>query len=82
MYGTNVPEKAVWLDISGDCQISGEFTGDYDVHVMFGDRQDGVEVLFERLALERFVQLANELLALPLPDDPTDDLPRLHAPAV
>jgi hypothetical protein len=39
-------------------------------------------VLFERPALERFVQLANELLAVKIPDDPKADLPRLHAPAL
>lgn len=76
----NPPEKSVWLDIPEDCRMSGEFTGDRDIHLTFGNPSDGVDVLFERLALERFVQLANELLALPIPDDPKADLPRLHTP--
>ncbi|MPZ84199.1 MAG: hypothetical protein GEV28_28880 [Actinophytocola sp.] len=59
---SNPPEKSVWLDIPEDCRMHGEFTGDGDVHVVFGDLNDGANVLFERLALERFVQLANELL--------------------
>jgi hypothetical protein len=63
---TNRPEAAVWLDIPGNCPISGEFTGDDDLHIVFGGLKDGVEVLFERPALERFVQLATELLALPI----------------
>lgn len=78
----NRPEKSVWLDIPGTCHMRGEFTGDDDIHVMFGDPSDGVDVLFERPALERFVQLATELLAVPVPDDPKADLPRLHAPAI
>lgn len=78
----NAPEKSVWLDIPDSCRMRGEFTGDLDIHVMFGDPNDGVNVLFERPALERFVLLANELLAVPLPDDPKVDLPILTAPGV
>jgi hypothetical protein len=78
----NPPEKTVWLDIPEDCRIRGEFTGDLDIHIVFGSSSDGVEMLFERLALERFVHLANELLAVPLPDDPKADLPILTAPAL
>lgn len=77
----NIPSKAVWLDIPGDCHISGEFTGDYDIHVMFGGPRDGVDLLFKRIALERFVALATELLAVPVSDDPKAELPKLHAPA-
>lgn len=78
---TNRPEASVWLDIPDDCRMTGEFTGDYDLHIVFGDLKDGVEMLFERPALERFVKLANELLAVPVPDDPRADLPKLTAPA-
>lgn len=56
----NPPEKTVWLDIPEDCRIRGEFTGDLDIHVMIGNPSDGVNMLFERPALERFVYLANE----------------------
>ncbi|WP_154814986.1 hypothetical protein [Actinophytocola xinjiangensis] len=76
------PEKSVWLDIPESCRMGGEFTGDLDVHVTFGGPDDGVNVLFERAALERFVGLATELLACRIPDDPRADLPKLHAPAV
>ena len=78
----NKPEAAVWLDIPEDCRMSAEFTGDHDLHIVFGDRNDGVEMLFERPALERFVALATELLALPIPDDPREDMPKLYAPPV
>ncbi|MFC4856859.1 hypothetical protein [Actinophytocola glycyrrhizae] len=79
---TSRPGAAVWLDIPEDCRMSGEFTGDHDLHIVFGDVKDGVEMLFERPALERFVKLATELLTLPIPVDPGEDLPRLRVPAV
>ena len=78
---SNAPEKSVWVDIPGHCRIQGEFTGDLDVHVMFGEPGDGVNVLFERRALERLVDLAKELFAAPLPEDPADDLPKINVPA-
>jgi hypothetical protein len=78
---SNAPEKSVWVDIPGHCRIQGEFTGDLDVLVMFGEPKDGVNVLFERGGLERFMRLVNELLTLPLSDDPNADLPKIIAPA-
>jgi hypothetical protein len=33
----NPLEKTVWIDIPKDCRIHGEFTGDYAIHVVFGD---------------------------------------------
>lgn len=69
------PQASVWLDVPEDCRMRGEFTGDRDIHVMFGNPDDGVNVLFERPALERFVEMANELLAVPLPDDLKAELP-------
>lgn len=62
--------------------MSAEFTGDHDLHIVFGDRNDGVELLFERPAVERFVALATELLAMPILGDPKADLPKLYAPDV
>lgn len=50
--------------------MHGEFTGDRDIQLTFGNLDDGVTVLFERPALARFVLLANELLSVPLPGDP------------
>lgn len=76
---TNRPKASTWLDIPDSCHMRGEFTGDLDIQVMFGDPGDGVNVLFERPALERFVNLATELLAIPIPDDSEAGLPKLHA---
>lgn len=74
----NQPEAAGWLDIPEDCRISGELTGDLPIE--FGDIKDGIEMMFERPALERFAAIVTELLAPPIPVDPRKDLPRLHTP--
>jgi hypothetical protein len=77
---SNPPQVSVWLDVPDDCRMQGEFTGDRDIHIIFGQFGSGQQnVLFEREALERFVTLANELLAMPLPDDRKADLPVLVA---
>lgn len=74
------PQTSVWLDIPDTCRMRGEFTGDFDIQVMFGDPYDGVTMLFERLALERFVRLAGELLAVPIPDNSKASLPVIASP--
>lgn len=75
----NPPELSVWLDVPDDCRIQAAFTGDRDIRFMFGQPSDGANVLFERPALERFVQVASQLLALELPDDYKAELPVLVA---
>jgi hypothetical protein len=75
----NRPKASAWIDIPGTCRMRGEFTGDHDIQVMFGDPDDGVNLLFQRPALERFVKLANELLAVQMPSDSEADLPKLYA---
>jgi hypothetical protein len=49
--------------------------------MMLGDPRDGVDIVFDRQALERFVGLAQRLLAVPDHDDPDAETPRFHAPA-
>lgn len=49
------PEASVWLDIPDTCRMRGEFSGDLDIMIMFGDPDDGVNVLFKRPALERCI---------------------------
>ena len=73
------PQVSVWLDVPEDCRMQGEFTGDRDIQIRFGEPSDGAHILFEREALEQFVKLANELLAVPLPDDYKATLPVLVA---
>jgi hypothetical protein len=78
----HIPTKAVWLNIPDTCSMRGEFDPDHRLEFMFGGLRDGVNVVFERQALERFVTLANTMLAIPASDDTQVDLPKLQAPAV
>lgn len=72
---TGQPHAAVWLDIPQRCQLRGKFTGDWDIHVMFGDPNDEVNLIIERSTLARFVDVASELLAVPAPKSPEADPP-------
>ncbi|OLF17931.1 hypothetical protein [Actinophytocola xanthii] len=71
------PHAAVWLDIPGSCQLRATFTGDMDVHVMIGQPTDELNILIARPALARLVEIAIELLAVPVPDNPETELPGL-----
>lgn len=78
---TNPPRASIWLDIPEDCQMRAEFTGEHDMQFTLGDHyQLGQTVLFERPALERFVKLAADVLAVPLPEDRKAALPVLTGP--
>lgn len=70
------PCAAVQVDIPNSCAMRGDFTDDVDLRFLFGQLDDGVRVVFERPALERFIHLAIDLLATPLPDDEPDTTPR------
>lgn len=77
---TDLPDKSVWLMIPGNCRVSGAFTSDRDIRVVFGDLPEETTVVFERLALERFARLAHELLAVPAHHENPALLPMLVAP--
>jgi hypothetical protein len=66
----NPPEAALWLRIPDDCRMRGEFeirTGELpDIHILLGTVDDDKHLLFERSALERFIDLAQRMLAIPL----------------
>lgn len=74
---TGQPHASLWLDIPDDCRIQGEFTGDRDIQITLGEPDSQQYLLFEREALERFVKLAAELLAVSLPEDHKAELPVL-----
>lgn len=77
---TTVTQVSIWLDISNGCLIQSEFNGERDIQFtlgQFGQLQQ--TLLFERGALERFVQLATDMLTVPLPQDRMADLPVLVA---
>jgi hypothetical protein len=77
---TTPPQASIWLDIPNDCHIQSEFNGERDIQItlgQFGEVQQ--TLLFEREALKRFVKLATDILAVPLPEDRMADLPVLVA---
>jgi hypothetical protein len=59
----------LWLDIPKDCRIRGEFapgrSGVPDIYLYLAGEGEDTSLHFERAALERFVELAQHLLAAP-----------------
>ena len=60
---------AVQVGVPNECAMQADFTPDIDLRFEFGEPGHSVQVTFERLALERFLHLALDLLAAPWPDD-------------
>jgi hypothetical protein len=79
--GDTPPEVAVWVKIPDRCRLAGEFDpgggDDLDIHFMLGSPTDDVNLLFEREALRRFINLAEQLLAIP--EDQRAAWPRLES---
>lgn len=73
------PRSSVMVEIP-DCPMKGSITMDREILFVFGWPKEDALLVFKRPALERFVRLANELLAVP--DGPKVDLPILTAPGV
>lgn len=63
-------QALVQADIPDTCDMYGGFTKDADLRFVFGEPDKGLQVVFERPALERFVHLAVDLLSTPLGEDP------------
>ena len=65
------PQIALWLSVPDKCRMRGDFEVGAnqvpDIHVMLGSVGDDSHLLFEREALERFVELAQRMLAIPHP---------------
>lgn len=61
---------ALWLTVPDDCRMRGEFEArDQElpnIHIILGSNRDDQNLLFEREALMRFVELAERLLAIPV----------------
>jgi hypothetical protein len=70
---TNRP--TVQVGVPNECPIQADFRPDIDLRFQFGEPACGVEVTFERLALERFLHLAVDLLAAPWPDGEPGETP-------
>ena len=77
------PEAALWLTIPDDCWMRGEFeVGDQafpDVHILLGSDWDDKRLQFGREALERFVALAQRMLAIPVAPNAPHPLTRLES---
>ncbi|MPZ84039.1 MAG: hypothetical protein GEV28_28055 [Actinophytocola sp.] len=74
----NPPRVEAWLEIPDDCRMAVALTFADELRFTLGNSpQDAVTIVFERLALERFVQLANDALKLTLPKNLKADLPEL-----
>jgi len=72
----------IWLEIYNDCKFGATPVFDRDGHdelgfTLAGPYHDDVNIVFERPALERFVQLAREALELQPPKDAATDPPKL-----
>ena len=70
---SNPPEVALWLTVPNDCRMCAEFeNGDLefpDIHIILGSNQQDQNLLFEREALTRFVELAQRILAIPVANE-------------
>lgn len=64
------PEAALWLTVPDNCWMRGEFEVGHhvlpDIHILLGSDRHDKHLLFEREALERFVTLAQRMLAVPV----------------
>ncbi len=73
MSVSNPPQAALWLTIPDNCWMRSEFevgNGDLpDIKVILGSDSDDTQLVFERKALERFVALAQQMLAVPVTPD-------------
>ena len=55
------------LDISNDCCMESRVIREPDIEFTFGTWEGSVELVFERFALKRFVELATRALEAPVP---------------
>ncbi len=74
----NPPHVSVWMDILDDCRMTVALTFYDELRFTLGNSpDDDATIVFERVALERFVRLASGALKLELPEDFKADLPEL-----
>lgn len=74
----NPPRVIAWLNIPDDCRMHVALNFDDELQFTLGNSPaDDTTLVFERVALERFVQLATDALKLELPANLKADLPEL-----
>ncbi len=74
----NQPRVLVFLEIYENCRMAASLNYDDELRFSLGDpfKEDRI-IVFDRRALERFVQLASNALRLELPEDTKFNLPEL-----
>ena len=78
MNNNNSTRVFVWLEIYQDCPMAATLNYDDELRFSLGDPfNEDRAIVFERRALERFVQLASDALKLELPEDGASDPPEL-----
>ncbi|OLF11589.1 hypothetical protein BLA60_11625 [Actinophytocola xinjiangensis] len=77
---SNPPRVTSWLEVPDDCRMEGMLDFHDELRFTFGaPTGDGQYLAFERPALERFVVLAQRVLALREPGEQRADRPTLVA---
>lgn len=70
---TDPPQLSLWMAVPDRCPMRSDFEiGDdrrSDIQVVLGSPGECVSLVFERQALERFLALAQRMLAVPDPQD-------------
>lgn len=63
------PMVGVYVKVPADCDVTYSYEVGGDVEILLGTLRDGYEIIFERAALARFVEVAQHALAAPVDPD-------------
>lgn len=68
-------QSSAWIGVQNDTSISCRLNGHHDIEFSLGTWKASAELVFERYALERFVELAKTALAQPVSPNLADERP-------
>jgi hypothetical protein len=73
----SAPRVGAYVLVPGDCAVSCSIGGPdgQEIEVRLGHHRTCFELVIERDALVRLVQVATRALAMPIPDDPMAAIP-------
>jgi hypothetical protein len=75
MYGDNLPHVSSWLEVPEDCRMEATLDFGDELRFVFGNSGENRQYLaFDRPALEQFVRLAQDALALREPGNVSVDV--------
>jgi hypothetical protein len=77
---SNIAYISANIDIPNGCPMECRINMKGEIEFSIGTWQGGVEILFDRYALERFSELATTALAEPVPANPEAARPILRSP--